>query len=134
MENGPSMHCSRSRLPPKLFFFYSWYRIWVFFLAYSTIISRCVRLRLTPKAGCFVDSHPSQGSASVFQITMHKNLNAYHRINGVTNHASIHVTPNREISYVSSRAERVDVLPFECTARLSSRPESRPFPLTSRAR
>jgi cyclopropane fatty-acyl-phospholipid synthase-like methyltransferase len=50
-----------------------WYRIWVFFLAYSTIISR-------------------QGSASVFQITMHKNLNAYHRINGVPSHASIHVS------------------------------------------
>lgn len=49
-----------------------WYRIWVFFLAYSTIISR-------------------QGSASVFQLTLHKNLNAYHRINGVPSHASIHV-------------------------------------------
>lgn len=49
-----------------------WYRIWVFFLAYSTIISR-------------------QGSASVFQITMHKNLNAFHRIGGVPKHASIHV-------------------------------------------
>lgn len=48
-----------------------WYRIWVFFLAYSTIISR-------------------QGSASVFQLTLHKNLNAYHRINGVPSHASIH--------------------------------------------
>ncbi|KAK2460012.1 hypothetical protein APHAL10511_008018 [Amanita phalloides] len=54
-----------------------WYRIWVFFLAYSTIISR-------------------QGSASVFQITMHKNLNAYHRIKGVANHASIHVTLDKE--------------------------------------
>ncbi|KAF8634688.1 hypothetical protein AX17_004125 [Amanita inopinata Kibby_2008] len=54
-----------------------WYRIWVFFLAYSTIISR-------------------QGSASVFQITMHKNLNAYHRVKGVTNHASIHVKLDKE--------------------------------------
>ncbi|KXN82922.1 putative fatty acid methyltransferase [Leucoagaricus sp. SymC.cos] len=54
-----------------------WYRIWVFFLAYSTIISR-------------------QGSASVFQFTLHKNLNAYHRINGVKNHASIHVKLERE--------------------------------------
>ncbi|KDQ55431.1 hypothetical protein JAAARDRAFT_37444 [Jaapia argillacea MUCL 33604] len=58
-----------------------WYRIWVFFLAYSTIVSR-------------------QGSASVFQITMHKNLNAYHRIQGVPNHASIHVKPSHEISAV----------------------------------
>ncbi|EPQ51617.1 sphingolipid C9-methyltransferase [Gloeophyllum trabeum ATCC 11539] len=58
-----------------------WYRIWVFFLAYSTITSR-------------------QGSASVFQITMHKNLNAYPRIEGVKNHASILVKPQREISAV----------------------------------
>src|ERR1700744_649696 len=49
-----------------------WFRIWSFFLAYSTIISR-------------------QGSASVFQITMHKNLNAYHRIEGVPTHSSIHL-------------------------------------------
>jgi len=49
-----------------------WYRIWAFFLAWSTIISR-------------------QGSASVFQLTLHKNLNAYHRVNGVPSHASIHI-------------------------------------------
>lgn len=59
-----------------------WYRIWVFFLAYSTIISR-------------------QGSASVFQITLHKNLNAYPRILGAANHSSIHVTPDHDITYVS---------------------------------
>ena len=52
-----------------------WFRIWEYFLAYSTIISR-------------------QGSASCYQIVMHKvyltsgndsrqNLNAFHRINGV---------------------------------------------------
>ncbi|OCH85321.1 sphingolipid C9-methyltransferase [Obba rivulosa] len=58
-----------------------WYRIWVFFLAYSTIISR-------------------QGSASVFQLTLHKNLNAYPRILGMPSHASIHVTPRVEISPV----------------------------------
>ncbi|KAF8525735.1 hypothetical protein JB92DRAFT_2701156 [Gautieria morchelliformis] len=45
-----------------------WYRIWVYFLAYSTI------------------------------ITLHKNLNAYHRIEGIKNHASIKVTPKKEIS------------------------------------
>ncbi|KAG6875144.1 hypothetical protein C0992_005000, partial [Termitomyces sp. T32_za158] len=54
-----------------------WYRVWVFFLAYSVITSR-------------------QGGASVFQITMHKNLNAFHRIEGVPKHASIHVSPARE--------------------------------------
>ncbi|KDR79101.1 hypothetical protein GALMADRAFT_242965 [Galerina marginata CBS 339.88] len=58
-----------------------WYRVWVFFLAYSVITSR-------------------QGGASVFQITMHKNLNAYHRIEGVPNHASIHVKLDKEPSLI----------------------------------
>ncbi|KAJ3484290.1 hypothetical protein NLI96_g5741 [Meripilus lineatus] len=58
-----------------------WYRIWVFFLAYSVIIAR-------------------NGGSSVFQLTLHKNLNAYPRILGVPNHNSIHVTPKVEISPV----------------------------------
>jgi len=58
-----------------------WYRIWVFFLAYSIIISR-------------------EGGAAVFQITLHKNLNAFHRIEGVPNHASIHVKPRVEIQTI----------------------------------
>jgi len=58
-----------------------WYRIWVFFLAYSTIISR-------------------QGSASVFQITMHKNLNAFHRIEGVPKHTSLKTFPAKPLSPV----------------------------------
>ncbi|KAJ8489297.1 hypothetical protein ONZ45_g13645 [Pleurotus djamor] len=58
-----------------------WYRIWVYFLAYSTIISR-------------------QGSCSVFQLTLHKNLNAYHRIEGVPSHASIHIRPEHPIDPV----------------------------------
>ncbi|KAG6035722.1 Sphingolipid C9-methyltransferase 2 [Claviceps citrina] len=41
-----------------------WYRIWEYFLAYSTIISR-------------------QGSATCYQITLVKNLNSTHRIEGV---------------------------------------------------
>jgi cyclopropane fatty-acyl-phospholipid synthase-like methyltransferase len=56
-----------------------WYRIWVFFLAYSVIIAR-------------------NGGSSVFQLTLHKNLNAYARIEGVPNHASIHVKPRVQIS------------------------------------
>ena len=44
----------------------------------------------------------SQGGASVFQLTLHKNLNAYPRILGVPNHASIHVHPDHEILYVAS--------------------------------
>lgn len=36
----------------------------------------------------------------MFQITMHKNLNAYHRIEGVPNHASIHVKLDKEPSCV----------------------------------
>jgi len=53
-----------------------WFRIWAFFLAWSVIIAR-------------------HGGSSVFQFTLHKNLNAYHRILGVPNHASIHVTPKK---------------------------------------
>lgn len=75
-----------------------WYRIWVFFLAYSTIISR-------------------QGSFSVFQITLHKNLNAYHRVAGVESHASIHVKLDKEPLYVqflflSSLVPATNVLSF----------------------
>jgi len=58
-----------------------WYRIWVYFLAVSTIISR-------------------NGGASVFQLTLHKNLNGYSRILGVPNHASIHVKPRVDIQTV----------------------------------
>ncbi|KAH7097564.1 sphingolipid C9-methyltransferase [Auriculariales sp. MPI-PUGE-AT-0066] len=48
-----------------------WFRVWSFFLAWSTIASR-------------------QGSASVFQITMHKNLNAFHRVSGIKSHFGIY--------------------------------------------
>jgi cyclopropane fatty-acyl-phospholipid synthase-like methyltransferase len=41
-----------------------WYRIWEYFLASSTIISR-------------------QGSATCFQIVLRKNLNAYHRVEDI---------------------------------------------------
>ncbi|KAK4146909.1 S-adenosyl-L-methionine-dependent methyltransferase [Dichotomopilus funicola] len=41
-----------------------WFRIWEYFLAYSTIISR-------------------QGSATVYQIVLHKNNNAFHRVEGI---------------------------------------------------
>ena len=85
-----------------------WYRIWVFFLAYSTITSRYVSCTsnfikgdLTPSASY------SQGGASVFQITLHKNLNAFHRILGVPSHNSIHVHPEREILYVTLLRTRV---------------------------
>ncbi|KAK7023032.1 sphingolipid C9-methyltransferase, partial [Favolaschia claudopus] len=54
-----------------------WFRIWSYFLASATIASR-------------------QGSASVFQITMHKNLNAYHRMLGAYNHGGILVKPAKE--------------------------------------
>jgi sphingolipid C9-methyltransferase len=54
-----------------------WYRLWVFFLAWSIINSR-------------------HGSASVFQITLHKNLNAYNRIEGVKNHGGIRVKLENE--------------------------------------
>ncbi|OAV96807.1 hypothetical protein PTTG_03542 [Puccinia triticina 1-1 BBBD Race 1] len=47
-----------------------WFRIWEFFLAYSVITSR-------------------QGSVSLFQITVHKNLNSFHRVEGVKTHTSL---------------------------------------------
>ncbi|KAK9457579.1 S-adenosyl-L-methionine-dependent methyltransferase [Dipodascopsis uninucleata] len=49
-----------------------WFRIWEFFLAYSTIISR-------------------QGSATCFQIVLRKNLNSYHRIEDVPHQFGLHV-------------------------------------------
>ena len=41
-----------------------WFRIWEYFLAYSTIISR-------------------QGSAACYQLTMVKNINSTHRVEGI---------------------------------------------------
>ena len=58
-----------------------WFRVWAFFLAWSVIIAR-------------------HGGSSVFQFTLHKNLNAYHRVLGVPNHASIHVTPKKTLEFV----------------------------------
>ncbi|KAG6826120.1 hypothetical protein H0H92_001070 [Tricholoma furcatifolium] len=58
-----------------------WFRIWAFFLAYSTIISR-------------------QGGARVFQITLHKNLNAFHRVEGVPKHGGVQMKPAKEPSLV----------------------------------
>ncbi|ODN76521.1 hypothetical protein L202_05188 [Cryptococcus amylolentus CBS 6039] len=62
-----------------------WFRIWAFFLAYSVIAAR-------------------QGSSSVFQITCHKNLNAFPRILGVPSHTSLHA-PLRKIEPVVSHTE-----------------------------
>ncbi|KAK4054433.1 hypothetical protein OIV83_000927 [Microbotryomycetes sp. JL201] len=58
-----------------------WYRIWYYFLASATIASR-------------------QGSASIFQITCHKNLSGYHRIEGIPSHSSLFFTPAKEPSLV----------------------------------
>ncbi|KAH8914477.1 S-adenosyl-L-methionine-dependent methyltransferase [Atractiella rhizophila] len=58
-----------------------WYRKWVFFLASSVITAR-------------------QGGSSLFQITLHKNLNAYHRVEGVANHTSIHPKYDRELTSI----------------------------------
>jgi hypothetical protein len=41
-----------------------WFRIWEYFLAYSTITSR-------------------QGGATCYQIVLHKNLNSFHRVEGI---------------------------------------------------
>jgi hypothetical protein len=39
-----------------------------------------------------------QGSSSVFQIVAHKNLNGYHRVEGVPSHLSLHAPVSRKIS------------------------------------
>ncbi|GAA5885901.1 hypothetical protein JCM6882_004195 [Rhodosporidiobolus microsporus] len=57
------------------------YRTWLFFLASSTIVSR-------------------EGGASVFQITLHKNLKGYHRVEDIPSHSSLHFTPAKEPSLV----------------------------------
>ncbi len=49
-----------------------------------------------------------QGSVSVFQITLHKNLNAFHRIEGVPSHTSLHGMKRTEFSYVHSSRPRRD--------------------------
>ncbi|KAF5369944.1 hypothetical protein D9758_001434 [Tetrapyrgos nigripes] len=54
-----------------------WYRLWAFFLARSTIISQ-------------------QGSCSVFQITLHKNLNVSHCVKAIESHAFSHVKLGKE--------------------------------------
>lgn len=43
-----------------------------------------------------------QGSSSVFQITLHKNLNAYHRVEGIPTHAATQAPVARKISPVVS--------------------------------
>ncbi|KAF8472305.1 hypothetical protein JB92DRAFT_1917591 [Gautieria morchelliformis] len=55
-----------------------WYRIWVYFFR---ILNYCG----TPRGG-----------SAAFHITLHKNLNAYHRIKGVKSHTSIKVTPKEK--------------------------------------
>ena len=55
-----------------------WFRVWAFFLAWSVIASR-------------------QGSASLFQITLHKNLNAYPRVEGIASQHGIHVQSDHEL-------------------------------------
>ncbi|KAI5479892.1 sphingolipid C9-methyltransferase [Pseudohyphozyma bogoriensis] len=54
-----------------------WYLTWLYFLASATIASR-------------------QGSASIFQMVLHKNLNQYHRVDGVPSHTSLHFKPEKE--------------------------------------
>jgi cyclopropane fatty-acyl-phospholipid synthase-like methyltransferase len=60
-----------------------WFRIWAYFLAYSVIVAR-------------------QGSSSVFQITLHKNLNGFHRIEQVPTHAATQAPVSRKITSVES--------------------------------
>jgi hypothetical protein len=76
-----------------------WFRTWAFFLAWSTIASRWVPFFVLGIHQLFY-AMSSQGTAAVFQITMHKNLNAYHRMLGAANHGGIHVKLNKEPEYI----------------------------------
>ena len=58
------------------------WRIWLFFLASSILIAR-------------------EGGSSVFQITVTKNLNATHRVEGVESHGNLLPRPNRGKTYSS---------------------------------
>lgn len=59
-----------------------WWRIWLFFLSSSILIAR-------------------EGGSSVFQITLTKNLNATHRIEGVESHGNLLPRPNKGKTYSS---------------------------------
>ena len=72
-------------------------QIWEFFLAYSTII-------------------PRQGSASCYQLTIVKNINSAHRIEGVPSQfglqgslaaSKIDVAANRSAGIASNVAEKI---------------------------
>ncbi|KAG0150696.1 hypothetical protein CROQUDRAFT_72573 [Cronartium quercuum f. sp. fusiforme G11] len=67
-----------------------WFRVWQFFLAYSIITSR-------------------QGSVSVFQITLHKNINAYHRVEGIKNHTSLYPLMKEEFTK-DEKMKNLDVI------------------------
>ncbi|KAF2832001.1 S-adenosyl-L-methionine-dependent methyltransferase [Ophiobolus disseminans] len=62
-----------------------WYRIWEYFLAYSTIASR-------------------QGTATCFQITCVKNLNAVHRIDGIKTQFSLSAALDASKAKLSKKA------------------------------
>lgn len=57
-----------------------WFRIWEFFLAYSTIVSR-------------------QGSATCYQIVLHKNINSFHRVEGIATHHGLEGALNVKREY-----------------------------------
>ncbi|MCJ1309929.1 Sphingolipid C9-methyltransferase 2 [Agyrium rufum] len=64
-----------------------WYRIWEFFLAYSTIVSR-------------------QGGATCYQITMVKNINSTHRIEGVPSQFGLEGALTASRARLSKKADK----------------------------
>ncbi|OCL06554.1 S-adenosyl-L-methionine-dependent methyltransferase [Glonium stellatum] len=63
-----------------------WFRIWEYFLAYSTITSR-------------------QGGATCYQITMVKNINSTHRIEGVPSQYGLHGALNASKARLAAKKE-----------------------------
>jgi sphingolipid C9-methyltransferase len=60
-----------------------WYRIWEYFLSYSTIISR-------------------QGSATCYQIVLRKNLNSYHRVEYIPHQDGLQVPASKFVPWVKA--------------------------------
>lgn len=80
---------SYRRLDMGSFFTNTVCQIWEFFLAYSTIISR-------------------QGSASCFQITLVKNINSTHRVEGIpSQHGLLGAIRTSEVDAVAGRARNL---------------------------
>ena len=73
-----------------------------------------------------------QGSSSAFQITVHKNLNGFHRAEGISSHTSLKAPVARKISYVSSIPRVSQQIQVYTDRSTLLEMEREPFPLADR--